>query len=379
MTIPFVDLGAQFRRLEPEIRAAIDRVLAHGKFIMGPEVAELEEKLADFVAVDHCITCSSGTDALLMPLMAWEIGPGDAVFTTAFSFVATAEVISLLGATPVFVDIDPRTFNIDPNRLEEAIAAVQSAGELKAKAIIPVDLFGLPADYPAIEPIAAKHDLLVIEDAAQSLGGAISDRKAGSFGHAAATSFFPAKPLGCYGDGGAIFTDDAALADVLRSIRVHGQGAHKYDNVRLGLNARLDTLQAAILLAKLAAFPAELARRQDVAARYSERLAHMVETPFVPESYTSASAQYALLHDRRDQLVEMLHSKGVPSRIYYPKSLHLQKAFMERHVSPGHLVNSGCVSKRILSIPFGPDLDLTEQDQICMAIEDACKILNIRE
>ncbi|MFQ5631018.1 MAG: DegT/DnrJ/EryC1/StrS family aminotransferase, partial [bacterium] len=319
MSIPFVDLEAQFKGLEEEIHAGINRVLNHGKYIMGPEVQELESELAAFAEVKHVITCSSGTDALLMPLMALGIGPGDAVFTTPFTFIASAEVIALLGATPVFVDIDKRTFNIGPEMLDAAIMSVKEAGHLQAKAIMAVDLFGLPAPYDAIMPIAEKHDLYVIEDAAQSFGAEYQGKKAGGLAHIAGTSFFPAKPLGCYGDGGAILTNDDRFVEELKSIRIHGKGSDKYDNVRIGLNARLDTLQAAILLPKLKAFPYELKRRQHIAMRYTEGLGHHVTTPLVPKGIASAWAQYSILSDHRDDIQTALKKRGIPSAIYYPK------------------------------------------------------------
>ncbi len=273
--LDFIDLKSQQQKISDRLAQNLQRVLAHGQYIMGPEVNELETRLAAYVGVKHAISCSSGTDALLMPLMAYGVGPGDAIFTTPFTFIATAEVIQLLGATPVFVDIDPQTFNLDPESLAEAVGSLgQNPGtaHLKPKGIIPVDLFGQPADYDRINAIARDHGLFVLEDAAQSFGGTYKGRRAGALAEVAATSFFPAKPLGCYGDGGAIFTDDDGLAEVLRSIRVHGQGKDKYENVRIGLNGRLDTLQAAVLLAKLEIFDQEVVDRQRVARQYGEAL-----------------------------------------------------------------------------------------------------------
>lgn len=254
----FIDLKAQYRTIEASIKNRLQQVLDHGKYIMGPEVEELENRLAAFSGVKHCISCANGTDALQMVLMAWGVGPGDAVFVPSFTFMSTAEVVRLVGAVPIFVDCDGRTFNIDPQRLREAVERVRQRGLLTPRVVIPVDLFGMIADYDAIELIAREYGFKVLEDAAQSFGASFNGRIAGSFGHAATTSFFPAKPLGCYGDGGAVFTNDDELASVLKSIRVHGQGSDKYDNVRIGLNARLDTLQAAILLAKLEVFPGEI-------------------------------------------------------------------------------------------------------------------------
>lgn len=371
MSIPFIDLKAQFAALEPDIRAAMDRVLEHGSFIMGPEIGELEQRLSEFVGVKHTVTCSSGTDALLLPLMAWGIGPGDAVFTTPFTFIATAEVISVLGATPVFVDIERRTFNMDPTALEAAVYKVQAEGELRPAAVIAVDLFGLPANYDAIAAIADRNKLKVIEDAAQSFGALYGNRRAGSFGDAGSTSFFPAKPFGCYGDGGAVFTDDDELADICRSIRVHGKGSDKYDNIRIGLNARLDTMQAAILLAKLPAFTNEIERRQAAAARYSEALADVVEVPFIPDGSTSAWAQYTVTTAERDRLQAGLKEAGVPSVVYYPKPLHQQTAYAHLDYKTGSMPVSEAASQSVLSLPMHPYLDEATQSAICEAVRKA--------
>lgn len=375
MTILFIDLKAQFRELEDEIRSGIDRVLEHGRFIMGPEIHELETELARFAGVKHVISCASGTDALLMPLMAYGIGPGDAVFTTPFTFVATAEVISLLGATPVFVDIDPRTFNINPDELAAAIEKTRAAGTWKPRGVITVDLFGLPADYDSIAPIAAENDLFILEDAAQSFGALYKGRSAGSLGHVAATSFFPAKPLGCYGDGGAVLTDDDELAVKLNSIRVHGQGSDKYENVRIGINGRLDTLQAAILLPKLRAFRGELEARQRVAERYHAALGNVVETPFVPDGYTSAWAQYSVLSDDRTQVQAALKDAGVPTAIYYPKPLHLQSAYAHLGQGQGAFPASEAAAQRIFSLPFHPYLDQDTQGAIIDAVSASAGIV----
>jgi UDP-2-acetamido-2-deoxy-ribo-hexuluronate aminotransferase len=368
MNIPFIDLKAQFRELEDEIRAGIDRVLTHGQFIMGPEIQELEAGLAEYCGVKHAISCSSGTDALLMPLMAYGVGPGDAIFTTTFTFVATAEVISLLGATPVFVDIDPRTFNIDPEKLAAAIQQTQSAGTLRPRGVITVDLFGLPADYDSIAEVADKNGLFILEDAAQSFGGLYKGRKAGSLGNVAATSFFPAKPLGCYGDGGAVLTDDDDIAARLKSIRVHGQGSDKYENVRIGINGRLDTLQAAILLPKLKALPGEMKARQRVAERYSSGLGNVVETPHVPEGYTSAWAQYSVLCDDRDGVQATLKEAGIPTAIYYPKPLHMQGAYVSLGQGQGSFPESERAAQRIISLPLHPYLDEETQRTIIDAV-----------
>lgn len=368
----FVDLQSQFKELEQDIRSRIDTVLAHGKFIMGPEVYEFEEQLADFVGVKHAISCSSGTDALLMPLMALGIGQGDAVFTTTFSFIATAEVISLLGATPVFVDIDPKTFNIDPKQLNLAINAIRENSPslypiphnnktkpLKPKAIITVDLFGLPADYDSISHIANKENLYLLEDAAQGLGGVYKGKNSGSFGLMGATSFFPAKPLGCYGDGGAVLTDEDELAHIVKSLRTHGKGSEKYENVRIGLNARMDTLQAAILLPKLAVFRQELQSRQHIADEYTSLLdqaSENIHTPFIPEGYSSAWAQYSILTYQRDKLQQRLKDSGIPSMVYYKKGLHQQKAYADLQYKKDDFPITQQISDKILSLPMHPYL-----------------------
>lgn len=401
----FIDLKAQQKRIKVQLDANIQKVLAHGQYIMGPEVAQLEEKLAAYVGVKHALSCASGTDALLMALMACGAGPGDAIFTTPFTFIATAEVISILGATPVFVDIDPETYNIAPAKLEQAIKAVKAndpsiyplprtlhplslPGDARSavvgkgaltdtglcsRGIIPVDLFGLTADYDAINAIAKDHGLRVIEDAAQSFGAEYKGRKSCSFGRIACTSFFPAKPLGCYGDGGMCFTDDDSLAAILDSIRLHGKGSHKYDNARIGINGRLDTLQAAILLAKFAIFPEEIELRQAVAQRYSSLLARdsSLITPRVAEGCKSAWAQYSLLAEsetRRTALMERLKAADIPTTIYYPKPLHLQAAFAELEYKPGDFPISEDVANRIFSIPMHPYLVEPDQKVIINAL-----------
>jgi len=382
----FVDLKTQQKRIKLTLDGNIQKVLEHGNYIMGPEVKELEQKLASYVDIKHAIGCASGTDALLMALMAYGVGPGDAIFTTPFTFIATAEVISLLGATPVFVDIDPKTYNIDPAKLEQAIRAVKAndpsshplplnsalstqSSALNPKGVIPVDLFGLPADYDAINAIAKDHGLFVIEDAAQSFGAEYKGKNTCSLADIACTSFFPAKPLGCYGDGGMCFTDDDQLAKNMESIRVHGKGSDKYDNIRIGINGRLDTLQAAILLAKFAIFPEEIRLRQEAAQRYTSLLTSDSSpltplTPHVPEGYKSAWAQYSLLAENKAQraaLMDQLKAAGIPTAIYYPKPLHLQTAFAFLGYAPGAFPASEDVASRIFSIPMHPYL--TEQDQ----------------
>jgi UDP-2-acetamido-2-deoxy-ribo-hexuluronate aminotransferase len=358
--IEFIDLAEQYRHLQNEIHSNIQKVLLHGKYILGPEVKELEQQLAEYAGVKHAISCSNGTDALLMPLMAWGLGRGDAVFTTPFTFIATAEVVSLLGATPVFVDIDPDTYNMDIKKLEQAIEGVISDGKLNPEVILPVDLFGLPADYDGIMQLARKYGLKVLEDAAQSFGSVYGRKKAGSLGDAAATSFFPAKPLGCYGDGGAIFTDEDELAEKLFSIRVHGQGRDKYENVRVGINGRLDTIQAAILLAKLKAFDEELLARNRIASKYTLGLKNVVKTPSIPDGSVSSWAQYSILAEDRGEreiLREKLKRAGVPTAVYYPVPLHLQEAFRNLNYQEGDFPVSEDVSRRIVSLPMHPYME----------------------
>lgn len=354
----FNDLKAQYRHLKNEIDSNIQKMIESAHFILGQEVNKLEHKLSEYVGAKHCITVANGTDALMIPLMAWNIGPGDAVFVPSFTFMSTAEVVALRGATPVFVDIDPDTFNMNPAQFEIAIEQTIKNGQLILKAIIPVDLFGLPADYEKILPIAKKYNLKVIEDAAQGFGGSFKGKKAGSFGDVATTSFFPAKPLGCYGDGGAIFTDDDELADLIRSIRVHGKGQDKYDNIRIGLNSRLDTLQAAILLPKLEAFKQfELDQRNQWAILYNELLNDVVKTPFVPKEMISSWAQYTIQcnsKEERDQLQSYLKEKDIPTMIYYKKPLHLQKAFSYLGYKEGDLPISEHMSNCVLSLPMHP-------------------------
>lgn len=374
----FIDLAAQQARIRSRIEARITAVLDHGKYIMGPEVAELEAALCAFTGARHCITCASGTDALLMPLMAWGIGPGDAVFVPPFTFFATAEEPALLGATPIFVDIDPQTFNMRPDLLARAVEAVlrQDAGiyplpeaartrKLTPRAVIPVDLFGQAPPYAELLHVAREHDLLVLEDAAQSFGGTHHGQRHCALGcHAAATSFFPAKPLGCYGDGGAVFTDDDDLAALLRSIRVHGKGSDKYDNVRLGLNGRLDTLQAAILLAKLEIFPEELTARQQVAQCYARHLSGIkgLTPPHVAEGNRSAWAQFCVLlpEGSRPAVMEHLKAQGIPTNIYYPKPQHCLGVFAGLGYAADDMPAALQASRNILALPFHPYM--TEED-----------------
>jgi len=366
--INFIDLNAQQQRIRAGVEARINAVLDHGRYIMGPEIGELEQQLAEYVGVKHCVSCASGTDALLMALMADNVGPGDAIFTTPFTFIATAEVIALLGATPVFVDIDPQTYNIDATALAEAIEKVAAAKELRPKGVIPVDLFGQPADYDEINEIAKQHGLRVWEDAAQSFGAEYRGGKACSLAEVACTSFFPAKPLGCYGDGGAIFTNDDEIAEKLRSIRVHGKGSHKYDNVRIGVNGRMDTMQAAVLLEKLTIFEEEVRLRDQVAARYSEKLGGKFTTPPVKADRGSAWAQYSLLSNDRDSEMAKLKEHGVPTAIYYPKPLHLQEAFAHLGHQHGDFPVSEDIAGKIFSLPMHPYLSEADQDYIIAAL-----------
>jgi len=367
--IPFVDLQAQRARLGDKVDTAIAKVLEHGKFIMGPEVAALEERLAALGGTKYCVSCSSGTDSLLLVLMAWEIGPGDAVIVPAMTFASTAEVVALAGATPVFCDVHPDTFNMDPASFEAAVAVAKEKG-LTPRAVIPVDLFGQPADYPAIEKIAARHGLLVLADAAQSYGGALSGKPVGAWGAATSVSFFPAKPLGCYGDGGAVLTDDADLAARMKSLRVHGQGTNKYDNVRIGLNARLDTIQAAVLLAKLDIFPDEIAERQAVAQRYDSLLGGIATTPRVIEGAVSAWAQYTLRIENRDAVAKKLNAAGVPTAVYYPVALSDQPAYAHYPRAGNGTPVSQALADDVLSLPFHPYLDAATQDRIAKALKD---------
>jgi len=370
--IPFVDLTAQRRRLGRSLDDAVSRVMAHCQFINGPEVMQLEADLAAYCGAKHVVTCASGTDALLMVLMAKDIGPGDAVLCPTFTFCATAEVVALLGATPVLVDVNNVTFNMDAASLARGIATARKAG-LKPKAVIPVDLFGQPADFDAILSVAEAEGLFVLDDAAQGFGASYKGRRLGTFGLATATSFFPAKPLGCFGDGGAIFTDDASLAEQLRSIRVHGHGSDKYDNVRLGLTARLDTMQAAILIEKLKIFDDEIAVRNRVAQRYANGLGNVVVTPRVADGNTSIWEVYTVRvpGERRDALVEALKAGGVPSMVYYPKSVHQQTAYKHFPVAEGGVAVSERLSQEVISLPIHAYLDEPTQDRVIKAVRDA--------
>lgn len=363
-SIPFIDLQAQRARISDAVERRVLDVVRGGKYINGPEVQELEAQLANFAQVQHVIGCASGTDALLMPLMAWEVGPGDAVFVPAFTFVATAEVVALLGATPVFVDVDPETYNMDLTSLQAAIDWVKQETDFLPKVIIPVDLFGLPAELDGITGIAQTEGMKVLVDSAQGFGSEINGKTSVSYGDVGATSFFPAKPLGCYGDGGAIFTSDDEVASRLRSIRVHGQGTHRYDNVRLGINGRLDTVQAAILIEKLAIYRDEIEKRQAVADRYTEALPDYVQTPVVPMGYQSVWAQYTLQVEKRESMAAFLKEAGVPTMVYYPKPLNQQEAYARYPSAPGGVPVSEKLSQAVLSLPMHPYLDGGAQDYI---------------
>ena len=373
-TIPFIDLAAQRRRLGSEVDAAVTRVLNHCQFVLGPEVRAFEAELAAFCGAKHVVTCASGTDALVLALRARGIGPGDAVLCPSFTFCATAEVAALVGATPVFVDVDAATFNIDANGIAAAVATAKSLG-LTPKAVIPVDLFGLPADHAAVAAAAKAENLFVLDDAAQAFGASYHGRKLGTFGHATATSFFPAKPLGCYGDGGAVMTDDAEMADVMRSLRMHGHGSDKYDNIRIGLASRLDTIQAAILSEKLKIFPDEIAARNEVARRYADGLRDVATVPTVPDGCTSVWAQYTLRlpAGRREAFAAKLKAEGIPTAIYYPIPLHRQQAYKHYPVGNGGVAVSERLAAEVVSLPMHAYLDAPTQDRIIDAARRALK------
>lgn len=378
----FIDLAEQQKRIRNKLDNRISAILDHGKYIMGPEVNELEDRLAEFVGVEHGIGCASGTDALLMALLAYNVGPGDAIFTTPFTFIATAEVVQLLGATPIFVDIDESSFNMNPALLNEAIKALNKGDflndhrkALKPKGIIAVDLFGLPSDYEAINKIAVENDIFVIEDAAQSFGAEYKGKKACSLTEIGCTSFFPAKPLGCYGDGGMCFTDNPELADVLRSVRVHGKGTDKYDNIRVGINGRLDTIQAAILLCKFEIFQEEIRLRNQVASRYKEMLQGLksLSIPCLDDGYVSVWAQYSIVaenSDLRERYQKALKNSNIPSAVYYPKPLHLQTAFKSLGYREGDFPISERYSETIFSLPMHPYLEVSSQKEIVSVLMD---------
>ncbi|MBL8671806.1 MAG: DegT/DnrJ/EryC1/StrS aminotransferase family protein [Alphaproteobacteria bacterium] len=369
--IAFIDLQAQRRRIGPRLDAAIAAVLAHGQFILGPEVRALEEALARHCGAAHAVTCSNGTDALLLALMALGAGRGDAVFVPAYTFAATAEAVALAGATPVLVDCQRGSATMDPQSLAAAIEATDRGGSLRPAGIIPVDLFGQPADYPAIGAVAARHGLWILADAAQSYGGALNGKRVGTLARATATSFFPSKPLGCYGDGGAVLTDDPALAALLRSLQQHGRGSGKHEHLRIGLNARLDTLQAAILLEKLAILDDELAARDAVAARYAAGLGDVATVPTPPPGLRSAWALYAVQVTDRARAAARLEEAGVPTRVYYERPLHRQPAYRDFPCAPGGLAQSDALAEQALCLPMHPYLEADAQDRVIAAVRKA--------
>ena len=368
--VPFIDIAAQRKRLGKSIDDAVAKVLAHCQFIMGPEVRQLEADLSAFCGARHTISCSNGTDALIMAQMAAGIGPGDAVFCPSFTFCATAESVVCVGASPVFVDVDDKTFNMDLTSLERAIEDAKRAG-LKLKAIIPVDLFGQPADLDAIAAVAKREGMIVISDAAQSFGATYKGKRVGTQALVTTTSFFPAKPLGCYGDGGAVFTDDDKVAEALRSIRVHGQGADKYDNVRIGMTGRLDTIQAAVLIEKLKIFQDEIEARNRIAARYAEGLKDVAIVPQVASGYGSVWAQYTIRVEKRDALAAVLSSRGVPTAIYYPKPLHRQEPYKRYPIAGNGLPVTDKLAAEVISLPMHPYLDEPTQDRVISAVREA--------
>lgn len=369
----FRDLKTQYQVLKSDIDKAMMDVATSSAYIMGLPVKELEKELADFVGVKHCISCANGTDALTIALKVWGVKPGDAVFVPDFTFFSSAEVVSAEGATPVFVDVDERTFNIDPAKLEEAIVKTKAESKLSPKAIVSVDLFGLPADYPRIRDIADRHGLLILEDSAQGFGGAINGRRDCSFGDISTTSFFPAKPLGCYGDGGAIFTDNDEWAVLADSLRVHGKGSFKYDNVRIGMNSRLDTIQAAILRVKLKAFAGyELYKVNEAARLYTEQLKNDVITPIVPDEFYSSWAQYTIQlpsEEKRNSLQASLKEIGIPTMIYYPKPMHGQTVYQSLGYTDADIPVASCLCRTVLSLPMHPYLTHEEIHHVCEAIK----------
>lgn len=373
----FRDLKKQYQVLKPQIDKGIMDAIASGAFIMGKEVRELEAALAEYVGVKHCISCANGTDALTLALKTWNLKAGEAVFVPDFTFFATAEVVSMEGATPIFVDVDKDTFNMCPIALEEAIKKTISEGKLKPRVITTVDLFGLPANYPAIRKIADKYDLLILEDGAQGFGGSIDGKMACSFGDISITSFFPAKPLGCYGDGGAVFTDNDEWANNINSLRVHGKGSFKYDNVQIGVNSRLDTIQAAILLPKFKAFKDyELDDINKAAALYTEKLKDVVKTPVTPEGYYSSWAQYTLILDSREQrdgLQAHLKEQGIPSMVYYPKALHDQSAYKDLGYKKGSSPVAEMLAECVLSLPIHPYITDEDIEKVSRNVSDFLK------
>jgi UDP-2-acetamido-2-deoxy-ribo-hexuluronate aminotransferase len=368
--VPFVDLKAQYARLKPQIAEAIQDVLDDGRYVLGPAVTKLESELAEYCGARHAVSCSSGTDAIFMPLLAYGIGPGDAVFVPSFTFTATAEAILLAGAAPVFVDVEADSFNIDLADLAQKVTETRDAGKLTPKAILAVDLFGLPADWDGLNAFAERESLHLISDAAQSFGGAYHGKRVGSLAPVSGTSFFPAKPLGCYGDGGAIMTDDDGLAELLKSIRVHGAGADRYEVVRIGINGRLDSIQAAILSVKLSVFDDELEAREQVARTYDEALKDVVTIPKRIEGHKSAWAQYTIKTDKRAAVQEALGKAGIPSMIYYPKPMHLQAPYLPYGGGEGSLPVSEAICHEVMSLPMHPYLSGDDAKRVAAVIRE---------
>lgn len=369
----FRDLAKQYQILKTDIDQAMLNVASGAHYIMGSQVKELESELAEYVGVKHCLTCANGTDALTLALKAWGIGKGDAVFVPDFTFFASAEVVALEGATPVFVDVDESTFNIDVNSLETAIRQTLSKGDLIPKVIVAVDLFGLPANYPLVKEVARKYNLLILEDGAQGFGGSINGRKACSFGDISTTSFFPAKPLGCYGDGGAVFTDNDEWANLMNSYRVHGKGTDKYDNVRIGMNSRLDTIQAAILQVKLRAFDNEVEAVNEAARHYTDMLKDYVKTPVIPEGFGSSWAQYTIQlnsEQQRNTLQQALKEAAIPTMVYYPKPMHQQTAFasIQNGMTDVQCPTASRLCSTVLSLPMHPYIEPSAIEQISTAL-----------
>ena len=370
--IPFIDLQAQRARISARIDAAIARVLDHGHFIMGPEVTEAESKLAAYCGAKHAVTCSNGTSALLLALMARDIGPGDAVFVPSFTFTATAEVVALLGATPVFVDVFSDTYNMNAASLDDAVSVSKKAG-LKAKCVIPVDLFGQPIDFDAVQDIANQHNLWILDDAAQSFGATYKGRRLGACAEVTTTSFYPSKPLGCYGDGGAVFTDDDETALRVAQVRVHGQGQDRNENVRLGVTARFDSIQAAVLLEKLSIFDDECAAREKIAARYTESLKDVVATPIVHDDCKSIWAQYTIASPQRDHIVATLRDQNIPTALFYPRPIHTQLPYKEFPLPAGGLPITEKLAGEVLSLPMHPYLSADVQNRIVEAVRSALR------
>ncbi len=368
----FRDLAKQYEVLKKDIDQAMMSVAQQSRYIMGPQVKELEQQLADYVGVKHCLSCANGTDALTLALKAWAIGPGDAVFVPDFTFFSSAEVVALEGATPIFVDVCADTYNIDTKSLEKAIELTLAEGKLKPRVVVAVDLFGLPANYPEVKAVARKYGLLILEDGAQGFGGTINGQKDCSFGDISTTSFFPAKPLGCYGDGGAVFTDNDEWAELINSYRVHGKGTDKYDNVRIGMNSRLDTLQAAILQVKLRAFDNEVERVNEAAAHYTRLLENHVVTPVIPEGFRSSWAQYTIRlnsEEQRNSIQQALKEAGIPSMVYYPKTMHQQTAFAQTAQPTdcdSYVARRLCAT--VLSLPMHPYIETSEIENICSTL-----------